>query len=70
MLLILIEIGKERERKERNTNVREKPRLTLSCMCPDWDQTCNLGMGPDQKLNPPTFGVWDNAPTTQATRPG
>ena len=52
--------GRKRER-ERNINVREKHWSVT------WDQTHNLGMCPDQKLNPWPFSLWNNTPTNWAT---
>ena len=33
------------------------------------DRTHNLGVCPDQELNPQPFGVWEDAPTNWATWP-
>ena len=43
-------------------NVREKHGLVASCTCPDWGANPNLGVYPDRELNPPPFGVQDDAP--------
>ena len=51
--------------EERETLIQLPPICT-----PTGDQTHNLGMCPDQELKLQPFGVWDNAPTNRATRPG
>ena len=53
---------RERGRERGNIDVRETS-IVASCMCLTGDPTHNLGMCPDQGLNPQPFGVWDNAPT-------
>ena len=47
--------------------MREKHQLVASC--PAWtrDQPHNLGMCPDWKLNPQSFGAQDDTPTNQAS---
>ena len=47
--------------------MREKHQLVACPMHPNWDQTCNPGMCPDQGPNPPPFGVQDDSPTDPAT---
>ena len=37
---------------------------------PTKDQTCNVGMSPNQELNLQPFSAWNNAPTNQAMWPG
>ena len=57
---------KEREietERQRNIDVTEQYQSVASCMPPTGDRTCNLGMCPDQGLNPQPFGAWDNIPT-------
>ena len=50
---------------------RAKKRAKVaSLLYPTADQTCKLGMSPDQELNLQPFDVWDNAPTIWATLPG
>ena len=55
----------QRERKEE----RER---NIDCLPPLCTPTRNRTQGtcPDWGSNPPPFGVWDNAPTNWATRPG
>ena len=56
--------------RERNIDVREKRLLCYLPYALTRDQTLNLGMFPNQKLNPQPFGVQENAPTNWATWPG
>ena len=57
--LCLLILGREEGReKERNIDVREKHQLVASHVFPG------------QGWNPQPFGVWDDAPTNQDTRPG
>lgn len=48
--------GRERE-EEKDINVREKLGLVASLCTPRLDQTCNLGICPDQKSNLQPFDV-------------
>lgn len=49
-------------------DVREKHQLIASCMCPNQDQTRNLGMYSAWKSNPPPFSIWDVPPTNWASQ--
>lgn len=62
----------EREREERNMDVRDKHLWVASYTRPalTWNWTRNLGMCPDQESNPRPFGEQVDAPTTWATWPG
>ena len=57
------ERGRGRE-KDRNIDLLRPVRTWTEA------QTQNLGMCPDQEPNLKHFGVWDDAPTNWATRPG
>lgn len=49
---------------------REKKHWSVAFVrTPTGGQTCNLGMYPDQKSNPQSFGVWNDAPIVWATQP-
>ena len=55
--------GKAREReRERHIHVRNIDRLP-PVHAPNGDGTCNLGMYPDQGLNPQPFGVRNDTST-------
>ena len=63
---MILKKKERRERKrERNINVRNMGQLPPT-HDPTRDKAHNLGMCPDQGLNPHTFGVWDNDPTNWA----
>ena len=49
---------------------REKHESTASCMPPPRNQTCNLGVCPNQKSNPQPFGGQGDTSTNRATQPG
>lgn len=57
-LSFLIDFWERKSKRERETSI-SRPQT--------WDQTRNLGMLFNQESNPPSSGVWDNAPTNQAT---
>ena len=59
------------ERKGETENQCEKETLIgfSPIHAPTRDQTHNLGMCPDQELNPPPFGVQDDAPP-ESHQPG
>ena len=48
--------------RERNTDVRNINQLP-PVHAPTGNQTCNLGLCPDQRWNPQPFGVQDHTPT-------
>ena len=50
--------------------MREKRRSVPPVHASTRAQTLNLGMCSDRELNAQTFGVWDDAPTNQATQAG
>lgn len=61
------EIGVEEERKRKRRgggegDVRSTDRLP-PIRAPTRDQSCNLGMCPDQEWRPKPFDVQDNTPT-------
>ena len=62
--LLILERGREGERT-RNINMRNIDRLPL-VHAPTGDQTCNLGMCPDQELNLQPSSLQDDAPTNWA----
>lgn len=55
-------------KKKRKGNERNVDQL-LSICAPTRAQIHNLGICPDQESNPQLFGLWDDAPTNQTTRP-
>ena len=65
-ICLLILKGRQREKHD----VRKKHQWVSSVCTLTGNQTCNLGIYPDQGLNPQQFGVWDDTPTNWATLPG
>ena len=63
------ERGKEGKRK-RNTDVRGKHQLVVSCPAPVGDQTRNPGMHPDWELNQRPVTLRGDAQTTGLHQPG
>ena len=59
MFIAFRERGKGRSR-ERQTDIDQ----LLPICAPTRDQTCNLGMCPDQESNPQPLGAQDNTPTS------
>ena len=53
---------REEKRREEKRNLREKHQLVASICTPTRDRTCNLGMCPNQELNPQLFGIQDDTP--------
>ena len=75
MFIDLVEREEGKERGERQRGWTERGRERNIDQSPPihtqtGDGTCNLGMGPDQGSKPQHFGIWGNAPTNWATRPG
>ena len=64
MFIDLGEKGKETSIWNRNIDRL----LSIHTSTGDW--TGNQGICPDQELNLQPFGVWDDAPTHLATKPG
>ena len=72
MFLLILERGRGGERgreREISVRVRKIGRLPPVRALPG-DQTCSLGLCPNQELNPQPFGVWGAAPTNGAAWPG
>ena len=66
--LLILERGEGKE-KEREINIIVRGNINWLPLIysPTRDQTCNLVMCPNQKLNPQPFSLWDDAPTNWAT---
>ena len=64
LLILERKRGREREKEKRPC---EKHWLVAAYTPQTGDQTRNLGMCPDQGLNPQPFGVQDDAPTNRVT---
>ena len=61
------EEGRERNKDERDMDVREKHWSVSSSLYSDWGLNLQFRHVPDWESNPQPLGVWDEAPTNWAT---
>ena len=66
-MLIGFREGARKEEREREININVREKYWSVAVCTTGEQTCNLGVCPDQESNEWPFSSWDDTPTNWAT---